>query len=415
MKLSCKYINSGLFFIKIIIKVLFVLLIMIMPGFAETSKTEDIKKQMLELGLENFIFFEHSPQNYIITYENRSFIHEIHLLGSLLAGLKGNIENDANLEIYPQSRGQKILGIKFNFGDYLSFIDKKLTQEEFAKKIEFTYNTNNILHEKVDNSLFLHSDLVMGFDVGGSQEYGTTLLFLPVLQTYFGKGFSLSAMYRVPVFSQLFWFDFSKNNVIIPNNILNIYADYAVPVADLPLYTTFRAGTYLKSTYHNLLLGNETRYMFLDGKLNLNFSGNLIYDLKYKNIDFSILPFAQFYAGNLDITFEAGVGKRFNNEYIGWIRFLRQFKRNDISFTIGRLISNQGNSWGLKFEINMSIGPEHYFNPSYFRVTHQTKLIYMYGYGIIYWNPALVFSVENFIKRLYPEYIRTHLYFWQKD
>lgn len=383
--------------------------------FADTT-TDSVIEIMRKFGLENIQVKDNSDSSkkYLISYENRTFLHEINLLGSLLSSLKGQIAEDSNLVFLPKSRGKVISKISLNFQDYLDFIAGKIDEAKFAEKIEITLNPNSYLETEVINPLFLHSDIVLAPSYILDHTTGPTLFLSPYSNTYFDHGFSFSSRFRVPVYNIENGFDISKNFNLYPPGFISSYVDYSTPILDLPLFTTLRSGfIYNNSAYKAVLLDN-LQYLIWGGIGRLNLFTGVNYNLKFGYPDFSITPSVQYYPGIWDLLFEAGGGKFFNN-YGGWGRVTRQFNNVDLGFSIFRFMDPNNKGWGLNFEFNLAIGPEHGIDASLFRFTYPINFSgYLYS-GNSYDFSLLGYSNDEFIKRLYPEYIKTHLYYWKRS
>jgi len=388
---------------KIILSVFFCLFL------TRNSFCFDYKTFLLESGFEN-IYVKEYEDEIVLSYENRTFLYEINALGYILSKLP---ETNKKLLFYIQSNGNQILSLKLYYKDYKEFIENKITQEEFANKIELEQNPK-IEFNNFENNLFLHTDLVLAPSYYFFEKEGPTIYFSPYINIFFNHGFTFSSRYSVTLFNVVNLFDFEKNSKQFPSGFLYNYLDYSMPIQNLPLWFTIRAGHSGNGFNNNLILSNDIKFNILDGWFNLNLSSGLSYSLSSKKSDFHITPYGQFYWGNLDLVLESGLGKFLDNDYGFWGRITRQFDFSDIGFSIYRVINDSKGLWRFNFEYNIAIGPEPSINASNFRVIyprfHRGFLFTGSGGG----NSTPFYSSELFIKRLYPEYIKTHLYFFKK-
>lgn len=409
-------------FFKILLSLPLCFILLFSPVKAEENDIGAIKQLMLKLGFEN-IEVSKPEQNvniipsYRISYENRTFLHEIKALGALLSGLNGLINLSSSLEIFPQSNGKVISKVSLNYLDYLNFKNKKLTEEEFAKKVDISLNPGYQFSGERINPLFLHTDLVIAPSYIIDPINGPSILFSPYLYTYFDKGFYFNTRYSLPVYNVLNGFDYQKNFKLVPPGFTQSNIDYSTPVLSLPVYTTFRLSHFYLSLnqIHNFIASNELQYVIMDGKFNINLASGINFNATKGSFDFSILPFAQFNLSKLDLVFEGGAGKFLNNYYGGWGRVTRQFDNVDLGFSLYRTFGAPGSGWGMNFEYNLAIGPEHSINASPVRVTYPRFFSGTLIGGSTTGNSVSVYKTQSYIKRLYPEYIKTHLYYWKGE
>ncbi len=387
------------------------------PAIAEIENDYKVKIQTLmkdNLGLENIDIsrFEGDQTNiYKISFENRTFLHEIHVLGALLSGLKNIIPNNSFIELYPQSNGKVMLKISLSFQDYLDFVNSKITEEEFSKKIEFQVNPEFKLQEK-HNSLIFHTDVTAGVGYILDPTTGPSLLFVPSIYTYLDNGFVLSTRYRLPVYNVVNGFDFSKNSILYPLGFGYTNLEYSSPVLNLPLFATARLGHINENSTNNFLLSTDFQYTVMEGLFNINLATGVNYNISNGLADFSLTPYAQYYLGKLDLMFEAGGGKFLYGEYGGWGRVTRQFDNVDIGFSVFRGWGAPQSGFRLNFEFIFAIGPEHSINSSPVRFTYQRFFFGNLVAGQFSGNIQPRYRAEDFVKRLYPEYIKNHLYYW---
>ncbi|GIW23009.1 MAG: hypothetical protein KatS3mg068_2016 [Candidatus Sericytochromatia bacterium] len=367
------------------------------------------KNFLLESGFEN-VYVKEDKEEIILSYENRTFLYEINALGYILSKIPNT---DKKVSFYIQSNGNQILALKLYYKDYIDFINNKITQEEFSSKLEMEQNPKIIIN-KFENNLFLHTDLVISPSYYFFQKEGPTIYFSPYVNILFNNGFSFSSRYSFPIYNIVNSFDLEKNLKQFPATFLYNYFDYSIPIDNLPLWITLRAGHNGNGFSNNLLISNDIKYNLLDGWFNLNLSSGLIYNINTNKTDFHFTPYGQFYWGNLDLVLESGAGKFLNNDYGFWGRITRQFDFSDIGFSLYRVINQGKGEWRFNFEYNIAIGTEPSPKASNFRIIyprfHKGFLYAGSGGG----NSVSFYSNELFIKRLYPEYIKTHLYFFKK-
>jgi hypothetical protein len=394
-----------------------------LPVMAEDNNEIDaIRQLMFKLGLENIEVSKtveegnESDPLYKISYENRTFLHEIKALGQLLSSLKEIIQLNSSLEIFPQSNGKVISLISLNYQDYQDFKNSEITEEEFAKKVNVILNPGYHFTGERANPLLFHTDLALTPSYTINAQDGPIILFSPTLTTYFDNGWNFGTRFRVPVYSIVNGFDYQKNFQLFTPGFNRINIDYSAPVLDLPLYTTFRlAHIYENQEQSNsLVLSNELQYFINGGQFNINLSSGINYNLGAGSFDFSVLPSGQFYLGKLDVVLEGGAGKFLNNTYGFWGRITRQFDNVDIGFSLYRTFGSVNSAWRMNFEYNIAIGPEHGIDASVFRVTYPQYFagLLLAGNGVA--NQVSVYKTQDFIKRLYPEYLKTHLYYWRE-
>jgi hypothetical protein len=402
------------YFLKIILLPVFIFSFCF-PAMAEDMDITGIRELMLSLGLENIEISKTDNKDfrqYQLSYENRTFLHEIKALGALLLGLKNIIGKDSGLEIFPQSNGQVVASIRLNYGDYLNFRDKGLSEEDFAGKVEVELNPVYKFSGKRSNSLFLHSDLTVGPSYTLDQVNGPTILLTPSLFTYLDNGWYFNARYRFPVYNVVNGFDFQKNFTLVPPGFGRSGFDYSTGITGLPLYTTFRSA--YSSEGPGISISNELQWLIMGGLFNLNLASGINFNMTDRKSDFSLLPYGQFYLGKLDLLFEGGGGKFLDNVYGGWARVTRQFDSVDIGFSAYRTVSASGSAWLMLFEYNIAIGPEHGINASAFRVTYPRFFPGNLAAGSGLNSSVSVYRTQDFIKRLYPEYIKSHFYYWRE-
>ena len=386
------------------------------PAFSEINSETKVKIQQLmkeTLGLENIDLSQVDGDQsniYRISYENRTFLHEIHVFGALLSGLKMIIPDNSSIEFYPQSNGKVISKLSLNFQDYLDFVNGKITEDELSKKLEFSLNPQYQLQEKY-NPLMFHTDLVAGAAYILDPNNGPSLLFSPYINTYLDNGFIFNTRYRVPVYNVVNGFDYSKNIGLVPPGFGYTNIDYSSPVLTLPMFATLRLGHIYENT-NNLLLSTDIQYMLMDGLFNINLASGFNYNVNNGLNDFSITPYAQYYLGKLDLVFEAGAGKFLGGEYGGWGRLTRQFDNVDIGFSLFRGFGAPQSGFRLNIEFNLAIGPEHSIHAAPIRLTYPRFFSGNLVAGQISGSIQPRYKVEDFVKRLYPEYIKTHLYYW---
>lgn len=376
-------------------------------------KIENFMKN--NLGLENINIqrqVNDLNHTYKITYENRTFLYEIDVFGALFSELKKYINPNSHIEVYPQSNGQIITKLALTFKDYLDFMAKKINEDEFANKIEVYSNPKYSINEKDKfNPLRFHTDVVAAPAYVLDPNTGPLLLFAPYLQTFLDNGFTLNTRYRLPVYNVTNGFDFQKNSLIFAPGFGYSSVDYGLPITNQPLYITARAGHIYEAGAHNGLLSTDLQYMLMDGKFNINLSAAGTVNTLGKT-EFSITPFAQYYLGKYDLVFEGGGGKFINGEYGGWGRVTRQFDNVDIGFSIYRGFGAPQSGFRLNFEYNIGIGPRHGIHTGPIRLTYPRFFSGNLVAGTFTSSTLPRYKTEDFIKRLYPEYIKTHLYYW---
>lgn len=376
-------------------------------------KIEDFMKN--SLGLENINIqreVNSLSNTYRVTYENRTFLYEIDVFGALFSELKKYIKPNSFIEVYPQSNGQIITKVSLSFKDYLDFISKKMSEEEFATKVDVTPSPQYSVNDKDKfNPLRFHTDIVASPAYLIDPTTGPTLIFAPYLQTFLDNGFTFNARYRLPVYNITNGFDFQKNSLVFAPSFGYTTIDYGIPIPNQPLYITARAGHIYEASAHNALLSTDLQYMLLDGKFNINLSAAGTVNTLGKT-ELSITPFAQYYLGKYDLVFEAGGGKFINGEYGGWGRVTRQFDNTDIGFSIYRGFGAPQSGFRLNFEYNIAIGPRHGLHAGPIRFTYPRFFAGNLIAGNFTSSTLPRFKTEDFIKRLYPEYIKTHLYYW---
>jgi hypothetical protein len=106
-------------------------------AFSKSNDESSIKDFLLKAGFENIQIKKIEELNnkdyYIISYENRTFLHEIHAISYVLANLKNTIKNNSKLDLIIQSSGNNMLKIGLNYNDYLDFMNTKISEKEFQK------------------------------------------------------------------------------------------------------------------------------------------------------------------------------------------------------------------------------------------------------------------------------------------
>ncbi|MFN8577508.1 MAG: hypothetical protein U0354_11675 [Candidatus Sericytochromatia bacterium] len=379
-----------------------------------SNELEKIKKFMKdELGLENIDIQKEIDGNtnyYKITYENRTFLYEIDVFGALFSYIKKMIPENSFLEVYPQSNGKIISKLSLNFQDYLDFINKKISEDEFSTKVDVTLNPQYKIPNKY-NPLQFHTDLSLNPAYILDATTGPTIVFAPVLQTFLDHGLNINTRYRLPIYNVVNGFDFTKNSSILAPSFGYTNLDYSSPILNLPFYGTARLGHIFENNAHNALLSTDLQYMILGGLVNLNLASAVSVNTLGKT-DFSITPYGQFYIGKLDLVFEGGAGKFINGEYGGWGRLTRQFDNVDIGFSVTRGWGTPQSGFKLMFEFNIAIGPRHGLHAMPFRVTYPRFFAGNLVAGQFSGSILPRYKTEDFVKRLYPEYIKTHLYYW---
>jgi len=388
---------------------------LLMPLAVYSTPIEEklIIEVMQNLGFEN-ISVNRERNNYRLSYENRTFLHEMDAIGVLMAKLKSIVSDNAFLQIAIQSNGNQIITLDFSLRDYQDFISGKIDSDQFYQTFTIDDRLEDLNEEKT-NPLFLHSDLVLSPAYTIGMVDGPTIYFSPYLNTYLDKGFSFTSKYRLPVYNIVNGFDFGKNTQQYPPVFTNSYLDYTARIGSLPLYTMFRTG-YWNNGANNLILSNSTQYQLFGGLLSLNLNTGLDYNLNNGKTDFSILPYSQLYLGSLDLIIEGGGGKLLNNEYSLWGRITRQFVNTDIGFSLYRTFRQSNSSWTMNFEFMLALGPEQSIKAAPVRITYPRfyRGFLLAGTASGIPVPGDFFLQDNFLKRLYPEYIRTHLEIWKK-
>lgn len=380
----------------------------------EIEKIQNFMKN--ELALENITIekkLDGDTSFYTISYENRTFLYEIDVFGALFSYMKTNISENSFIEIYPQSNGKVVSKLSLNFQDYLDFVNKKITEEEFSKKVDVTLNPQDtIIKKEKTNPLMFHTDLVLNPAYLLDAITGPTIIFAPYIQTFLDHGFTFNSKYRLPVYNIINGFDLTKNSTIFQPSFGYTTIDYSSPILNLPLFGTARLGHIYEGSAHNGLLSTDLQYMILGGLFNVNLASAVSLNTSTGKTDFSITPYAQYYIGKYDLVFEGGAGKFINGEYGGWGRVTRQFDNIDIGFSVSRGFGLPQSGFKLSFEYNIAIGPRHGINASPVRVTYPRFFSGNLIAGVSSANSLPRYKTEDFVKRLYPEYIKTHLYYW---
>ena len=394
-------------------------------SIANPNEFSNIKDQMLESGFENIQVIKSEDKNdlidsYKITFENRTFLYEIHAIGHLLKKLKPIIKPNSHLEIYPQSEGKIVSRLSFYYQDYLDFINNNLTEEEFSKKVDIYFNPKDPF-EKKDNALFSHSDLTFSGAYIFDQTLGPILLFSPYFTTYLGNGFSFNTRYRTVFYNVENGFDFAKNTKLVEPSFQFTTFDYKTPVIDnIPLYTTFKVGHNYYGN-HSFILGNDTQYLLFDGIMTFNLSSGIVLNLENNNskvsTDFSLTPYGQIYLSKYDLVFEGGGGKFLGDNYGIWGRATRQLNNADVGFSLYKILktsSTDPNTTQFNFEYTIYFGNAESIKASPFRVTSARTFSgnLFAGRG----NIGQVSRTTNsiYLKRLFPEYLKSHLYYWKE-
>lgn len=405
-----KFIKS--FFLSVLISTS-----LVAPAFSESIDTEKEKIQRLMkegLGLENIDIQKTQEDNisvYKFSYENRTFLYEIDVFGALFSGLKNIIPDNSYIEVYPQSNGQIMTKLTVNFQDYLDYMASKITEDELAQKVEVTQNPQFIPSEKY-NPLRFHTDLVLAPSYILDATNGPSILFSPYINMFLDNGFTLNTRYRVPIYNVTNGFDIAKNTALVPPGFGYTTVDYSSPILNLPLFATARLGHIYENNAHNALLSTDWQYMLFNGLFNINLTSGVSYNFSTGKADFSITPYGQLYLGKYDLVFEGGVGKFYYGEYGGWGRITRQFDNVDIGFSVFRGFGTPQSGFKLSFEYNIAIGPRHGIHTAPIRVTYPRFFSGDLVAGLFSGNIAPRYKAETFVKRLYPEYIKSHLYYW---
>lgn len=396
--------------LKLYIAGTFLFLLLNKPAIAD-SQTEKISDLLFEYGLEN-ISVESRDNTYLISYENRTFLYEINVLGKLLSDLGSFIPERSILKIYPQSSGKIISEMLIDYQDYLKFKNDVISQEEFAEKISFSLNPAYQPPVR-QNSLLLHTDLVLSPSYSISAFDGPTIYFNPQVYSYFDHGFSFSSKFRLPLYNFKNSFDFSKNFQMFPPSLYQTNFNYASPISGLPLFTTVMTG-HRYTGYHGVFLTNDTQYMLYGGFINLGINSGLEYLPELGRLNWQLFPYGQLYYGDLDLMFEGGAGFYPDKSYGFYGRLTRQFDFSDLGFSIYRNFGINNSGWRFNFEYRLAIGPEPGIKASAFRLTYPR---FYSGYlfaGTFIGETITSYKAEDYIKRLYPEYLKKHLYYWKK-
>lgn len=392
-------------------------------AIAKEPENNELHQVMIDLGFENISVIKSSNKtdlidSYKITFENRTFLYEIDAIGNLLKKLKPFIKENSHLEIYPQSEGKIVSRISFYYQDYIDFINNNLTEEEFSKKIDLYFNPKDPF-EKKDNNLFFHSDLIVSGGYIFDQVVGPILLFSPYFTTYLGNGFSFNTRYRTVFYNAENGFDFAKNTKLVEPSFQYTTIDYKTPVLDnIPLYTTFKVG---HNYYGNnsFIFSNDTQYLLFDGIMTFNLASGVVFNLENNakvSTDFSLTPYGQIYVSKFDLLFEGGGGKFLGDNYGIWGRATRQLNNADIGFSLYKILktsSTDPNTTQFNFEYTIYFGNAEAIKAGAFRLSPPRVFSgnLFAGRGGI--NQVSRTPSSIYLKRLYPEYLRTHLYYWK--
>src|SRR5690606_36676557 len=107
-----------------------------------------------------------------------------------------------------------------------------------------------------------------------------------------------------------------------------------------------------------------------------------------------------------------GGGKFLGTEYGIWGKIMRQFHNTDIAFSLYRTEGSDRSGWRMSFDFTLALGPEQSIKASAFRVTYPrffSGFLYA-GKNTAFSVPSVLLMQDYFLKRLFPEYIRSHLY-----
>lgn len=396
---------------KISISIL--LCFLLFPTNIAIASEEKIKDVLLSSGFEN-ILIEKNNNKYTISYENRTFIHELSALSYILKNLKNLINKESILDIYIQSSGQAILNIKLTYSDYLDFIDEKIDEKTFYNKISLNTNPNLNANSKIENNSFLHTDISLSpsYLIDGTK--GPYINLSPAINTFFNNGFDLYLRGVTPVYSLENNFDFAKNFDFIKPQLRNAHITYFNSIKNTNIYTAFRLGEKSNLFNYSLFLSNDTSMNIFDGLLSLNLATGVIYHLNDKSTTFSIIPSLNFYYGDWDILAEIGGGKYLGNSYGIFTKLVRQFDFADLGFSVTKTFGEYNGSM-LAFDFKIYLGPEKTNNAAPLRFTLSKPFSgnLFTGNSVALLNPST--DLRDYIKRLYPEYIRTHLYYLKQS
>jgi hypothetical protein len=231
-----------------------------------------------------------------------------------------------------------------------------------------------------------------------------------------GNGFDFFTRYALNIYNIENGFDFEKNSKIYSPKFQTANITYFTGIPNIPLYTAFKAG-YNYNESNDIFISNNSKYNFLDGILSLNLSTGFIKRTN-SNVDFfTIAPYIQYYNSTYDVLAEVGGGTFIGNEYGFWGRLHRQFDNADLGFSVYRnwYLNVPGNKTLLAFEYRLAIGPEKSITASPLRVTYPRY----YSGNIYSGNPiggeVPISDTTIYMKRLYPDYIKTHLYYFKEN
>jgi hypothetical protein len=387
----------------LIVSAIFMLIALPILGFTldENSLADNLKDDLIENGFENVSVIL-ADRRAILTYENRMYRDEIRAAKEVMALLAPQVEGKESITLIPQNRKIPLVVITIPADEKLaSAIDVSLDVDSIWGKIQCTQKANSssykfdiVVHPQFKAQFGDHDDPVE-----------SQINLAPEIKMTLWKGMSLSAQLIIPLQNEL-----GGDGDYWRPGLLTINQTFRLP------RNTFVSATMGYFTQHRYGTDLEIKKYFANGRwligANVGYTGYDSY-LKgvwyYAGLDVLTAFFnAEYRVAQYDLSLRATYGKFLYGDR-GW-RFdiLRQFGEVEIGFFA--LKTERGHNGGFNFSI--PIFPPKYLPTGPGRISPAKAFPWEYRYkglpndGIQYKTGN---SIDEFIKRLNPDYIKTQM------
>lgn len=381
---------------------------------AEAS-IQDVRQALLNLGLENLLLDKVGDQ-YYVQYENRRYLHEIRAMGKVLSTLAPLLPLDSTLHLYIQSQGVTMTHVAVPMTAYTAFRSGVMGEADFAAQVRAEYPAPPHLFppdQPLANSLLGHSDLMLQPGYIATQAEGPTIMLFPTWDTYLNHGLRFSTGLRFAMWS----------GDRLPGGFDYALLDASRLIGGLPLTNTTRLG-YARGRY---FASNELAHQMMDGMFEVRLTTGLLYNTNPEavlGLEGNVFGIGRWRFHPLDFILEVGGGRFLGFGASGpttgeWVRLVRYFGANDFSLAFFRMHTPAAGpdkaAYQFNLEFKLSLGPEEGLRPGVVRATWPPFFAGDLQAGWFIANQVSTNLATNFLKRLYPSYIKTHLWWWKDD